>query len=78
MTKQEIEQFIEIMKEVCEDWTPEEVQEKYGDLTLKEAVYQRLYGPKPFFEFVEEVVVKDLEAMGRTAEAASIKKYLNT
>lgn len=52
MTKQEIEQFIEIMKEVCEDWTPEEVQEKYGDLTLKEAVYQRLYGPKPFFEFV--------------------------
>ena len=76
MTKTEIDMFISIMKEIYEDWTPEEVQEKYGDLTLEEAVHKRLKAPQPFFDFVEEVVVKDLEDLGRTEDAAAIKRYL--
>jgi len=76
MTKKEIDQFIAIMKEVCEDWTPEEVEETYGGLTLREALDRRLYGPKPFFEFVEEVVVKDLEDMGRHDQADALRNSL--
>ncbi len=40
MTKQDIDLLIEIMKTaVGEDWTPEEVEAKYGDCeTLREAL----------------------------------------
>ena len=77
MTKKEIEQFIQIMKEVCEDWTPEEVEEKYGDCrTLKEAIDRRLNAMQTFYDFVEEVVVPDLEQLGRSDQADAIRKHL--
>ena len=78
MTQKEINQFIEIMKEICDNrWTPERVEEEYGDLTLREALDKRLSKINTFYNFVEEVVVKDLEAMGRTEQAETIKKALN-
>jgi len=61
MTKEDIAKFIEIMKEIREDWTPEEVEEKYGDCaTLREAIDKRMSKLNTFRDFVEEVVKPDL------------------
>ena len=66
MTKEDINNFIEIMKEICEDWTPEAVEEEYGDCaTLREALDKRMSKMNTFWNFVEEVVKPDLVAMGR-------------
>ena len=65
MTKKDIDDFIRIMKEVCEDWTPEEVEAEYGDCaTLKEAVYRKLNKINAFYDYVEEVIRPDAEARG--------------
>lgn len=66
MTKEEINDFIRIMKEIREDWTPEEVEEKYGDCaTLREALDKRMSKMNTFWNFVDEVVKPDLIQMGR-------------
>lgn len=66
MTKEEINNFILIMKEICEDWTPERVEEEYGDCaTLREALDKRLSKMNTFWNFVEEVVKPDLIQLGR-------------
>ena len=65
MTKEEIDLFITVMKEVCEDWTPEQVEERFGDCaTAKEALEKRMSAMSTFFSFVEEVVKKDWDALG--------------
>lgn len=62
MTKSEIDLFIEIMKTIHEDWTPEEVEEKYGDCnTLREALDRRLSKMNTFYNFVEEIVKPEAE-----------------
>lgn len=64
MKKEDIDAFIRIMKEIQEDWTPEEVEEKYGDLTLREAIDKRLSKMQTFWDYVEEVIKPDAEKMG--------------
>ena len=65
MTKKEISQFIEIMKAIREDWTPERVEEEYGDCaTLREALDRRLNKINAFYEYVEEVVKPEAESLG--------------
>ena len=66
MTREDISNFIEIMKSIREDWTPERVEEEYGDCaTLREAMDKRLSKMNTFWSFVEESVKPDLIAMGR-------------
>lgn len=65
MKKGDIDAFIRIMKEVCIDYTPEQVEEEYGDCsTLREALDKRLSKINTFYEFVEEVVKPEAEALG--------------
>ena len=64
MTKEDIDAFIRIMKEIREDWTPEEVEEEYGGLTLREAIDKRLSKINTFYEYVEEVVKPEAERLG--------------
>lgn len=65
MTKQDIDHFIEIMKAIQEDWTPEEVEEKYGDCaTLRQALDKRLNKIQTFYDFVEEEIRPDAERLG--------------
>ena len=75
MTKQDIEHFIEIMREIREyDWTPERVEEEYGDCaTLKEAVFKRLNKMNTFWNYVEEVVRPEAEEMGPWPKEPGIK-----
>lgn len=65
MTRKEVSQFIEIMKAIREDWTPERVEEEYGDCaTLREALDRRLNKINAFYEYVEEVVKPEAESLG--------------
>lgn len=66
MTKTDIEHFIEIMREICDySWTPERVEEEYGDCeTLREAIDRRLNKINSFYRYVEEVVKPEAEALG--------------
>lgn len=65
MTRKEISQFIEIMKAICEDWTPDRVEEEYGDCaTLRDALDKRLNKIQAFYDYVEEVVKPDTERLG--------------
>jgi len=64
MTKKEIDDFIAIMKEIKEDWTPEQVEETYGDLTLREALDKRLSKINSFYEYVEEAIKPDAKKRG--------------
>jgi len=65
MTRQEISHFIEIMKAIREDWTPEQVEEQYGDCaTLREALDKRLGKINAFYDYVEEVVRPEAEELG--------------
>ena len=65
MTRQEISHFIEIMKAIREDWTPEQVEEQYGDCaTLREALDKRLGKINAFYDYVEEVVRPETEELG--------------
>lgn len=41
MTKAEINTFIETMEEIGDIWTPEQVEDIYGDKTLDEALADR-------------------------------------
>ena len=65
MTRADIDAFIQIMKEIREDWAPEEVEEKYGDCeTLREAIDRRLNKINSFYSYVEEVVKPEAEDLG--------------
>lgn len=65
MTRKEISHFIEIMKAIREDWTPEQVEEQYGDCaTLREALDKRLGKINTFYDYVEEVVRPEAEDLG--------------
>ena len=63
MRKEDIDDFIKIMKEIREDWTPEQVEEAYGTLTLREALDKRMSKLQTFYDFAEEVVKSDLEKL---------------
>ncbi len=67
MTKQDIEHFIQIMKTALnEDWTPGDVEEKYGDCeTLKDAVDRCMNAGRAAVEYLEELVTEDLKQMKR-------------
>lgn len=64
MRKEDIDAFIRIMKEIREDWTPEDVEETYGDATLREALNMRLTKINTFYDYVEEVIRPEAESLG--------------
>ena len=41
MKKSEIAEFIESMEEIGDNWTEEQVEDVYGDMSLKEALADR-------------------------------------
>lgn len=63
MKKEEIEAFIAIMKEIHEEWTPDQVKEVYGTFTLREALDKRMSMLQAFYDFAGEVVKPDIEKL---------------
>lgn len=59
MNKTDIANFIEEMEEIGDKWTPEQVEDVYGDSTLEEALTDRKASLGTFFDIIRKVINKD-------------------
>ena len=55
MNKKDIEVCIEEMKTIGDEWTPEQVEDVYGNSTLDEALADRKSSLGSFFDIIERV-----------------------
>ena len=56
MTKAEINTFIEEMEMIGDHWTPEQVEDVYGDSTLEEALADRKSSVNTLFDIIGKVI----------------------
>lgn len=59
MKKKDIQIFIEEMESIGDDWTPEQVEDVYGDSTLEEALADRKSSLDTFFDIIGKVLNRD-------------------
>jgi len=59
MNKTEINTFIEEMEAIGDEWTPEQVEDVYGDSTLEEALSDRKSALNTFFGIIGKVINKN-------------------
>ena len=58
MKKRDVTEFIEEMETIGDDWTPEQVQDVYGECTLEEALTDRKKTLGSFFDIVGKVITR--------------------
>ena len=56
MKKKDINAFIEEMEEIGDVWTPEQVEDVYGDSSLEEALADRKAAMGMFFDIIGKVI----------------------
>lgn len=56
MKKKDITTFIEEMEAIGDEWTPEQVEDVYGDSTLEEALADRRSSLNTFFDILGKVI----------------------
>lgn len=59
MKKQDVAEFIEEMEAIGDVWTPEQVEDVYGDSTLDEALADRKSSLGNFFDIIGKVINSD-------------------
>ena len=59
MKKKDIDTFIEEMESIGDKWTPEQVDDVYGDSTLEEALTDRKSSVGTFFDIIRKVINND-------------------
>lgn len=59
MKKKDIATFIEELESIGDKWTPEEVEDVYGDSTLEEALEDRKSSVGMFFDIIGKVLNND-------------------
>lgn len=59
MKKKDIDAFIEEMESIGDEWTPEQVEDVYGDLSLDEALADRKSSVGTFFDIIHKVINND-------------------
>ena len=59
MKKSDIETFIEEMEAIGDVWTPEQVEDVYGDSSLEEALADRKSALGSFFDIIGKVINRD-------------------
>ena len=59
MNKNDIRTFIEEMEAIGDEWTPEQVEDVYGDSTLDEALGDRKSSIGTFFDIIGKVINRD-------------------
>ena len=59
MKKKDITTFIEEMEAIGDEWTPEQVEDVYGDSTLDEALDDRKSSLSTFFDIIGKVINRD-------------------
>lgn len=58
MTRTEINTFIETMSEIGDEWTPDQVEEIYGDMPLDEALSSRQAQVSSFLNVLGQAIAK--------------------
>lgn len=56
MKKKDIAAFIEEMESIGDEWTPDQVEEVYGDFSLEEALADRKASLGTFFDIIGKVI----------------------
>jgi hypothetical protein len=56
MRKKDVAVFIEEMESIGDVWTPEQVEDVYGDSTLDEALADRKSSLDTFFDIIGKVI----------------------
>lgn len=59
MKKKDIDAFIEEMEYIGDEWTPEQVEDVYGDSTLEEALEDRKSAVGSFFDIIGTVLNRE-------------------
>ena len=59
MNNRDIEEFIEEMHAIGDDWTPDQVKNVYGDFSLSEALADRKASLGIFFDILEKTLNRD-------------------
>ena len=59
MKKKDVTTFIEEMKAIGDEWTPEQVENVYGNSTLDEALADRKSSLGAFFDIIGKVINRD-------------------
>ncbi len=59
MKNKEIATFIEEMGSIGDEWTPEQVEDVYGDSSLDEALTDRKKSLGIFFDIIGKVINRD-------------------
>lgn len=56
MKNKDINTFIEEMESIGDEWTPEQVENVYGDSTLEEALADRKSSVGTLFDIINKVI----------------------
>ena len=56
MKKSEIAEFIDTMEEIGDNWTEEQVEDVYGDISLKEALADRKASVGKMIDIIGKVI----------------------
>lgn len=59
MKKNDINTFIEEMEAIGDEWTPEQVEDVYGDYSLDEALADRKAAIGTLFDIIGKVLNRD-------------------
>lgn len=59
MKKQDVAEFVEEMEAIGDVWTPEQVEDVYGNSTLDEALADRKSTLGSFFDIIGKVINSD-------------------
>lgn len=59
MKKKDIDTFIEEMESIGDEWTPEQVEDVYGDSSLEESLADRKASVGTFFDIIGKVINRD-------------------
>ena len=59
MKKKDVATFIEEMESIGDEWTPEQVEDVYGDSSLDEALADRKAAVGTFFDIIGKVINRD-------------------
>ena len=59
MRKKDVDTFIEEMEAIGDEWTPEQVEDVYGDSSLEEALDDRYATIGTFFDIIGKVINRD-------------------
>ena len=59
MKKKDVATFIEEMEAIGDEWTPEQVEDVYGDTSLEDALDDRKAAVGTFFDIIGKVINRD-------------------